>query len=225
MQNLRLRMEGDTLVVAVDLSRSLGKSSSGRTYLVASSGGPATLGGLSLSITFYSKDETVVVPEGSAVGGATGRNVSYSRCGSTLEARVDLTKSLEESSTGKSYILATDRGTALCATTVQSSFSIFQKKRLGDVVDIARVRAALAGQEPRAPQAGSRASAPPAADPPAPRAVTMPLRQEKQGESWGDSPLSAITGYILVRPVPVLTRDAVLPRAVFRRLLRRLVLL
>jgi hypothetical protein len=45
MQNVAMRVDGDKLVIAVDLSKEIGPSSSGKTILIASTEGNANVPG------------------------------------------------------------------------------------------------------------------------------------------------------------------------------------
>jgi hypothetical protein len=45
MQNMKLKVEGNTLIIEVDLSQEIGPSSSGKTTLIASSEGNANVPG------------------------------------------------------------------------------------------------------------------------------------------------------------------------------------
>ncbi|MCC6464126.1 MAG: hypothetical protein IT463_02155 [Planctomycetes bacterium] len=62
MKNVDMKVEGDTLVIRVDLSKEFGPSSSGKTIIVASSEGNQTIeyekagkGGYKLGINVYRK--------------------------------------------------------------------------------------------------------------------------------------------------------------------------
>lgn len=42
MQNVSMQMDGQTLVIKIDMSKRFGKSASGKTTIIATTGGPVT---------------------------------------------------------------------------------------------------------------------------------------------------------------------------------------
>lgn len=60
MQNVNMQVNGNTLTITVDLSKRLGRSASGKTVLIASTGGnvsiPGAVKGETLGLNLYTKE-------------------------------------------------------------------------------------------------------------------------------------------------------------------------
>jgi hypothetical protein len=60
MKNMEIKVEGDELVITVDLSKRFGKSSSGKSIIIASSEGNQALPGaeeIKIGLNIYTKPE------------------------------------------------------------------------------------------------------------------------------------------------------------------------
>jgi len=60
MKNIEMKVEGDKLVIAVDLSKRFGKSSSGKSIIIASSEGNQSVPGkeeIKIGLNVYTKTE------------------------------------------------------------------------------------------------------------------------------------------------------------------------
>jgi ABC-type uncharacterized transport system YnjBCD ATPase subunit len=56
LKNVALNIDGDTLTITVDLSKELGPSASGKSTLIASTGGAVTVeGGARVNLSVYRK--------------------------------------------------------------------------------------------------------------------------------------------------------------------------
>lgn len=108
-------IDGERLILALDLSGNFGPSGSGKSRKVATTGGNVTVcGGLKLGINAYDPDLTrdlkgATFPVFSDV--ALGRNVVASLgSNGTLTLVIDTSQDLGPSSTGKSRTVATTNG-------------------------------------------------------------------------------------------------------------------
>lgn len=56
LRNVELNVKGDTLTITIDLSKELGPSASGKSTLIASTGGAVTVeGGARVNLSVYRK--------------------------------------------------------------------------------------------------------------------------------------------------------------------------
>jgi hypothetical protein len=141
-RNLLLTRDGDELVLTIDLTVSLGPSSSGVTELIATTGGNKPLGqtGAVLGFNFY-------VKAGSGPLKATptekpedcGLNTTYSVSadGKTMEVRLAITKTGRLSSSGKSTLLASSSARAVAGTSATLNVNCFATNP--EMVDINKV--------------------------------------------------------------------------------------
>jgi len=111
MKNAEMAVEGDLLIVTVDLSKELGPSKSGKTTIVASSEGNRSVPGRpeKIGLNIYRQE---------AKRPAKGRrqsfkNVEVDVAGEILTIRVDLSKEFGPSRSGKTIIVASTEGNQL----------------------------------------------------------------------------------------------------------------
>ncbi|GEM_PF-110268 len=111
MKNVELSVEGDILTVVSDLSKEFGPSKSGKTIIVASTGGNKIVPGRDerIGLNIYKQDSKKP---------AKGRqsefkNVKMSLDGAMLAIKVDLSKDFGDSTSGKTTIVASTEGNRL----------------------------------------------------------------------------------------------------------------
>ncbi|MBI4966302.1 MAG: hypothetical protein HY913_23690 [Desulfomonile tiedjei] len=111
MKNAEMSVEGDILTITVDLSKEFGPSKSGKTIIVASSEGNKSVPGRTekIGLNIYKQ------PGKKAAKGrrSTFKNVEMDVEGDNLTVKVDLSKELGPSKSGKTTMVATTEGNQL----------------------------------------------------------------------------------------------------------------
>lgn len=111
MKNAEMSVEGDILTITVDLAKEFGPSKSGKTIIVASSEGNKSVPGREekIGLNVYKQ------PEKKAAKGrrSSFKNVEMDVKGDSLTIRVDLSKELGPSKSGKTTMIASTEGNQL----------------------------------------------------------------------------------------------------------------
>ncbi|MFH0959087.1 MAG: hypothetical protein V1897_10335 [Pseudomonadota bacterium] len=108
MKNVEIETLEETLIIRVDLSKEFGPSKSGKTIIVASTEGNKTLPGRSekIGLNVY-KDINAVKKSGNK---KSFKNMEMEVNGETLTIKVDLSKELGPSKSGKTVIIGSTGG-------------------------------------------------------------------------------------------------------------------
>jgi len=111
MKNAEMSVDGDILTITVDLSKEFGPSKSGKTIIVASSEGNKSVPGRTekMGLNIYKQPG-----KKAAKGRRTSfKNVEMDVNGDSLTVKVDLSKELGPSKSGKTTMIATTEGNQL----------------------------------------------------------------------------------------------------------------
>jgi hypothetical protein len=134
MQNVNMQVKGNKLMIEIDHTVRLGQSSSGKSTVVASTGGNVEVPnapGIKLGLNVY-----VPTKAGTAAVVRDMKNVQTTVKGSKLTLVIDLTQDHGTSSTGKSFQVATTGGnTAIAdAPEIRIGLNVYKPIKPGQAV-------------------------------------------------------------------------------------------
>ncbi|MHA1300932.1 MAG: hypothetical protein ACTSO9_16050 [Candidatus Helarchaeota archaeon] len=129
MDNIELEIKGDNLIFTFDITKEFGKSSTGKTIIVAHSHGGQRIKGTDLSFNMYAyKYPTKKTTKSKKV--KEMQNIDVKLDGNIVTLTVDIKKDFGSSASGKSTIVASSRGNKQIEDTgIYIGLNVFRQKK------------------------------------------------------------------------------------------------